>query len=92
MLKEQITAKKLSADAKVLPLLALPTKPADERWADITVAHLLDHEGGWDATKTFDPMFRPAQAMGGDLAARLGDAAGHDRLHADAEAANSIRG
>lgn len=31
---------------------------ADERWADITISHLLDHKGGWDMAATFDPMFR----------------------------------
>ena len=29
----------------------------DERIADITVGHLLEHKGGWDRAQTFDPMY-----------------------------------
>ncbi len=29
----------------------------DERIYDITVRHLLQHSGGWDSNRTFDPMF-----------------------------------
>lgn len=32
--------------------------PLDRRWRGITVAHLLQHRGGWDRGKSFDPLFR----------------------------------
>lgn len=31
----------------------------DPRWKKITIRHLLQHTGGWDREKAFDPMFRP---------------------------------
>ena len=31
----------------------------DPRLNDITIQHLLEHKGGWDREKSFDPMFRP---------------------------------
>jgi CubicO group peptidase (beta-lactamase class C family) len=30
----------------------------DERWRRVTILHLLQHRGGWDRDKSFDPMFR----------------------------------
>ena len=30
----------------------------DARWKKVTILHLLQHRGGWDRDKTFDPMFR----------------------------------
>jgi N-acyl-D-amino-acid deacylase len=30
----------------------------DPRWKKVTVLHLLQHRGGWDRDKSFDPMFR----------------------------------
>jgi N-acyl-D-amino-acid deacylase len=39
-------------------LLRLP-EPSDRRWKEVTVRHLLQHAGGWDRDKSFDPMFRP---------------------------------
>jgi N-acyl-D-amino-acid deacylase len=33
----------------------------DERWADITVEHCLQHRGGWDRDVSFDGMFRAVQ-------------------------------
>lgn len=51
-------------------LLALP-EPADARWKRIRVIHLLQHTGGWDRERSFDPMFRaPA---GADPAGIIGD-------------------
>jgi N-acyl-D-amino-acid deacylase len=51
----------LSSDTRVLPLLGVePSQglPADPRWAQITVGHLLEHKGGWDVKEQgFDPMF-----------------------------------
>lgn len=52
---------KLDLDAKVVDLLdASPPegRTRDPRWERITVAHLLDHRGGWDREATFDPAFR----------------------------------
>jgi len=44
---------------KLKPLLKADVKP-DARLAGITVRQLLQHTGGWDREKSFDPMFRPA--------------------------------
>lgn len=55
---------KLNLDAKAFPLLGLrppPGQKPDPRWNDITIRHLLEHKGGWDREKTFDPMFRPLE-------------------------------
>lgn len=30
----------------------------DARWKKVTILHLLQHRGGWDRDKSFDPMFR----------------------------------
>src|SRR5437660_9542557 len=60
-----LEAGKLRLDARVFDLLALgadvlppPGGKPDERWKQITVRHLLNHTGGWDRDKSFDPMFR----------------------------------
>lgn len=61
---------KLSLDTQVFPLLDLKPPPGqqpDPRLNDITVRHLLAHQGGWDRMEAFDPMFRPlkiAEAFG----------------------------
>jgi N-acyl-D-amino-acid deacylase len=51
---------KLSLDAPIVPLLGDPVLPAgsivDPRWNQITVRHLLQHSGGWDAGASFDPL------------------------------------
>ena len=59
---------KTSLDTGVFDLLALGAEPMqpkggkfDERWKQITVRHLLQHTGGWDRDKSFDPMFRSRQ-------------------------------
>jgi N-acyl-D-amino-acid deacylase len=66
MVKAAIRDKKLDADAKAFDLIgAKPPgkqKVADERIADVTVAHLLEHKGGWDTAKAGDLMFKPAEA------------------------------
>lgn len=36
----------------------LPSQTVDARLKQITVQHLLDHQGGWIRGETFDPMFR----------------------------------
>lgn len=47
---------------------ARPAAPyKDDKLENITIQHLLDHEGGWDRDESFDPMFRPgtiANALG----------------------------
>jgi N-acyl-D-amino-acid deacylase len=50
---------KLDLDAKVITVLGLtpPAKGFDERWRKVTIRHLLEHKGGWDAAKGNDPMF-----------------------------------
>lgn len=50
---------KLKPYSKAFVLLGVqPRGPkADSRLLDITIQHLLDHQGGWDSEKAFDPMF-----------------------------------
>ena len=55
--------KKLDLEARAFDLLrASPVsqdgRPPDARLSRITVRHLLQHTGGWDRDKSFDPMFR----------------------------------
>jgi N-acyl-D-amino-acid deacylase len=63
-------AGKLDLDAKAFPYLGLkplPGQTPDPRLDDVTVRQLLNHRGGWDLNKAFDPMFRPlviAEAAG----------------------------
>jgi N-acyl-D-amino-acid deacylase len=45
---------------KLPPVLAKGEAP-DPRLAKITIRQLLQHSGGWDRDKSFDPMFRPDQ-------------------------------
>jgi N-acyl-D-amino-acid deacylase len=52
-----VERKKLTLSARVCDVLALP-EPSDARWKQVTILHLLQHTGGWDREKTFDPMFR----------------------------------
>jgi len=63
-----LEAGKLGLNAHVFELLGLgagvllpPGGKLDERWKQITVRHLLNHTGGWDRDKSFDPMFRSRQ-------------------------------
>lgn len=54
---------KLDLNAKIVDVLDLgseleATKDADPRWRDVTLRQLLEHTGGWDRDKSFDPMFR----------------------------------
>ncbi len=55
---------KLKLDDKVMdlikltPLVSLGARP-DERWKQITIRHCLQHTGGWDRDKTYDPIGRP---------------------------------
>ena len=50
-------------DDRVFDVLQLkapddPKVKFDARWRQVTIRHLLQHTGGWDRTKSFDPMFR----------------------------------
>lgn len=53
----------LRLDTKVFDLLCLeePKKKFDGRWRQVTIQHLLQHTGGWDRDKSFDPMFHNAE-------------------------------
>jgi N-acyl-D-amino-acid deacylase len=62
---------RLSLDTEVFRLLDDLEPPAgaavDPRIYSITIRHLLEHSGGWDANQGFDPMFASqeiAEAMG----------------------------
>jgi len=51
----------LSLDDRLVDLLDIsppPGRPSDPRLRQITVRHLLQHLGGWDRDKAFDPMFQ----------------------------------
>jgi CubicO group peptidase (beta-lactamase class C family) len=61
---------RLSLDTRVFPLLGMKPPPGrrpDPRLDEVTVEHLLEHKGGWDQDRTFDPMIRPLE-----VAAALG--------------------
>lgn len=55
---------KLSLDDRAFDIVKLPPllvegKPPDPRLRQITIRQLLQHTGGWDRDRSFDPMFRP---------------------------------
>ncbi len=52
--------KKVQLQDRVVELLGLD-KTADDRWKKVTVLHCLQHTGGWDRDKSFDPISRPQQ-------------------------------
>jgi N-acyl-D-amino-acid deacylase len=57
---------KLELDARAFDLVRLepfvePGRKRDARLAQITVRQLLQHTGGWDRDRSFDPMFRPRE-------------------------------
>src|SRR6266700_4077024 len=58
-----VEAKRLDLDARAFELLRFstllePEKKPDTRLGKITIRQLLQHTGGWDRDKSFDPMFR----------------------------------
>jgi N-acyl-D-amino-acid deacylase len=53
-----VEQKKIELQSPVHGLLRLP-EPSDARWKQVTVLNLLQHTGGWDREKSFDPMFLP---------------------------------
>jgi CubicO group peptidase (beta-lactamase class C family) len=59
-----VEQRKLDLAARVSSLLKPPPPPGqqtDPRLAQVTVLQLLQHLGGWDSDKSFDPMFRDAE-------------------------------
>ena len=66
--------RKLRLDDKVLDHVKLmpfngPTAKPDERWKSITIRQCLQHTGGWDRRKSYDPIGRPrviAEAFGNE--------------------------
>ncbi len=58
---------RLDLDATIVPLLGPriidPSTLADPRWNRITVRHLLNHSGGWDAESTFDALVPPPEIL-----------------------------
>ncbi len=58
-----VEEEKLSLDTKAFPLLKMQPavmsfRDPEPRLRDITIRQLLQHTGGWDRDKSFDPMFR----------------------------------
>lgn len=59
--RKLVRDEKLALSTPVLEFLEIPVPEGvtpDPRWQQITVAHLLDHRGGWDREQAYDPMFR----------------------------------
>jgi CubicO group peptidase (beta-lactamase class C family) len=54
--KKLIRDNELAIDSSVLDLLQVRSN--DPRMTQITVSHLLKHEGGWDSKLSYDPMFK----------------------------------
>lgn len=62
--RNAIRAGQVSLDTRAFELIDVRPRGgtiADPRIHDITVAHLLDHKGGWDREASFDPMFHDQQ-------------------------------
>ncbi len=58
-----VQERRLDLEARAFELIDLPAfvpegKKADPRLQRITIRQLLQHTGGWDRDKSFDPMFR----------------------------------
>jgi N-acyl-D-amino-acid deacylase len=63
-----VEQRKLDENARVFDLLALDRKLApgaqlDARWKEITVSHLLRHEGGWDLSRSRDPFVNGLEVL-----------------------------
>src|SRR5262249_26462012 len=59
---------RLGLDDRVFDVLRLkapddPEETFDARWKRVTILHLLQHTGGWDRGKSFDPMFRSPEIV-----------------------------
>jgi CubicO group peptidase (beta-lactamase class C family) len=64
LVRNAVRARLLRMDSRAFDLIAV--KPhggrlADPRVQSITIGQLLEHKGGWDRDKAFDPMFRTKQ-------------------------------
>ncbi|HEY7158001.1 MAG TPA: serine hydrolase domain-containing protein [Gemmataceae bacterium] len=56
-----VERKRLKLDDRVFAVLQLQQPKESEfdpRWKKVTILQLLQHRGGWDRDKSFDPMFR----------------------------------
>lgn len=65
----------LALDESAWRALAL-SEPSDARWKNVSILNLLQHTGGWDSDKTFDPLFagrRIARELGIDLPIHVSD-------------------
>jgi CubicO group peptidase (beta-lactamase class C family) len=63
-IRKLVREDKLSLDTRAFVLLDVKPPPGakvDPRLKQITIGHLLDHQGGWDRETTFDPMFRAVE-------------------------------
>lgn len=60
-----VEAGKLRLDDRVFDILKLEPHPADAeidpRLKTVTIRQCLEHSGGWDRDKSFDPMFRSVE-------------------------------
>lgn len=59
---------RLTLETRITEILS-GLNPEGQGWADVTVEHLLNHTGGWDAEADMDPVFegpRIARALGMD--------------------------
>jgi N-acyl-D-amino-acid deacylase len=54
---------RITLETRVWEFLELG-KPSDRRWKQITLQHLLQHTGGWDRDRSFDPMFASLRVAG----------------------------
>jgi len=59
-----VEERKLDLDARAFDIVRLPPvleagRPPDARLSRVTIRQLLQHTGGWDRDKGYDPMFRP---------------------------------
>jgi N-acyl-D-amino-acid deacylase len=62
--KELIREGKLEPGTRVFDLLKIEAKGRrDARLSRVTVAHLLEHKGGWDARWSIDPVFHDLKAQ-----------------------------
>lgn len=75
---------RLNLDTPIVSLLGPgvlpPTEIADARWNLITVRHLMQHSGGWDAEATFDPLVSYAVVEGLGLSLPLREPLTRDQV------------
>jgi len=77
---------KLNLDAEAFKILSIQPPPGgrvrDPRIWNVTIRELLEHSGGWDRDKSFDPMFASTRvaSRGRSNSCELRD---RDTLHDD---------